>query len=73
MKAGTVEQGTAAYTKSYTWSKFDHNLIAGPHIDGEFHEGYTEDANSGAFYYIHSSKKWDFVYNGYGQHEILPL
>lgn len=57
MKAGTVEQGTAAYTKSYTWSKFDHNLIAGPHIDGEFYEGYTEDANSGAFYYIHSSKK----------------
>ena len=56
-----------AYTKSYNWSKFDHGLIAGAHIDGKFHEGYVEPANSGAFYYIHSDKRWGFVYEGYEQ------
>ena len=56
-----------AYTKSYTWSKFDHNLIAGPYIDDKFYEGYEEPANSGAFYYVHSEKRWGFVYDGYAQ------
>lgn len=55
----------AAYTKSYNWTKFNHNLIAGPHIDSEYHEGYNCEANSGAFYYVHSSGRWDFVYRGY--------
>ena len=55
----------AAYTKSYNWTKFNHNLIAGPHIDSEYHEGYYCEANSGAFYYVDSSRRWDFVYHGY--------
>lgn len=55
----------AAYTKSYNWTRFNHNLIAGPHIDSEYHEGYNCEANSGAFYYVHSSGRWDFVYRGY--------
>ena len=55
----------AAYTKSYNWTKFNHNLIAGPHIDSEYHEGYNCEANSGAFYYVDSSRRWDFVYHGY--------
>lgn len=54
-----------AYTKSYHWTKFNHNLIAGPHIDSEYHEGYNCEANSGAFYYVDSSRRWDFVYHGY--------
>ena len=48
----------AAYTKSYNWTKFNHNLIAGPHIDKEYNEGYDCEANTGAFYYVHSSKRW---------------
>lgn len=55
----------AAYTKSYNWIKFNHNLIAGPHIDSEYHEGYNCQANSGAFYYVYSANRWDFVYHGY--------
>ena len=55
----------AAYTKSYNWTKFNHNLIAGPHIDCEFNEGYNCEANTGAFYYVHSSRRWDFVHHGY--------
>lgn len=56
-----------AYTKSYNWSKFDHGLIAGPHIDDKFYEGYAEPANSGAFYYLHSEKRWGFVHEGFEQ------
>ena len=55
----------AAYTKSYNWTKFTHNLIAGPHIDSEYHEGYNCEANSGAFYYVNSLGRWDFVHHGY--------
>lgn len=55
----------AAYTKSYNWIKFNHDLIAGPHIDSEYHEGYNCQANSGAFYYVYSANRWDFVYHGY--------
>ena len=55
----------ASYTKSYNWTKFDHNLIAGPHIDSEYHEGYNCEANSGAFYYVNSPGRWDFVHHGY--------
>ena len=56
-----------AYTKSYDWSKFDHGLIAGPHINDKFYEGYVEPANSGAFYYIHSEKRWGFVCEDFEQ------
>ena len=56
-----------AYTKSYNWSKLDHDLIAGPHIDDKFYEGYDEPANSGAFYYLHTEKRWDFVHDDYRQ------
>ena len=56
-----------AYTKSYNWSELDHALIAGPHIDDKFYEGYDEPANSGAFYYLHSEKRWGFVHDGYRQ------
>lgn len=65
MSFNHVFVAAAAYTKSYNWTKFNHNLIAGPHIDSEYHEGYNCEANSGAFYYVHSSGRWDFVYRGY--------
>ena len=65
MSYNHVFVAAAAYTKSYNWTKFNHNLIAGPHIDSEYHEGYNCQANSGAFYYVHSSRRWDFVYHGY--------
>lgn len=55
----------AAYTKSYNWTRFNHDLIAGPHLDIEYHEGYNCEANSGAFYYVRSSRRWDFVHHGY--------
>ena len=56
-----------AYTKSYNWSKFEHSLIAGPHIDDKFYEGYDEPANSGAFYYVHSERRWAFVHDGFAK------
>ena len=56
-----------AYTLTYDWSEFDHGLIAGPHVDGHFYEGYDEPANSGALYYIHSEGRWGFVHDGYEQ------
>lgn len=65
MSFNQVFVAAAAYTKSYNWTKFSHNLIAGPHIDSEYHEGYNCEANSGAFYYVYSSRRWDFVYHGY--------
>lgn len=65
MSFNHVFVAAAAYTKSYNWTKFNHNLIAGPHIDSEYHEGYNCEANSGAFYYVDSSRRWDFVYHGY--------
>ena len=65
MSFNHVFVAAAAYTKSYNWTKFNHNLIAGPHIDSEYHEGYNCEANSGAFYYVHSSGRWGFVYRGY--------
>ena len=54
-----------AYTLTYSWSEFDHGLIAGPHVAGQFYEGYDEPAISGAFYYINSEKRWGFVHDGY--------
>lgn len=65
MRFNHVFVAAAAYTKSYNWTKFNHNLIAGPHIDSEYHEGYNCEANSGAFYYVDASRRWDFVYRGY--------
>ena len=64
---GRIFIAAAAYTKSYDWTKFGHSLIAGPHINGKFYDGYQEDANSGAFYYINSLKKWGFVHQGFEQ------
>lgn len=65
MSSNHVFVAAAAYTKSYNWTKFNHNLIAGPHIDSEYNEGYNCEANSGAFYYVDASRRWDFVYRGY--------
>lgn len=56
-----------AYTKSYDWSEFHHGLIAGKHVDGDFYDGYAEPANSGAFYYVNSARRWGFAYHGYEQ------
>lgn len=60
-----IFMAAAAYTKTYKWTEFDNNLIAGPHVDGEFYDGYEEHANSGAFYYASSSDRWGFVYDGF--------
>ena len=60
-----VFMAAAAYTRTYTWTKFDQSLIAGPHIDGGYYAGYDEPANSGAFYYIGSSNSWGFVHDGF--------
>jgi hypothetical protein len=56
-----------AYTKTYKWTEFADTLVAGPYVDGKFYEGYTAPANSGAFYYVHSARRWGFAHHGYEQ------
>ena len=60
-----VFMAAAAYTKTYNWTEFSHDLIAGPHIAEKFYEGYDEPANSGAFYFKNSSYSWGFVHDGF--------
>ena len=56
-----------AYTKKYGWTEFADTLVAGPYVDGKYYDGYFEPANSGAFYYVHSARRWGFVHHGYEQ------
>ena len=57
----------AAYTQKYDWTEFADTLVAGPYVDGKYYDGYFEPANSGAFYYVHSARRWGFAHHGYEQ------
>ena len=57
----TIFFAAAAYTKVYGQSEFNHDLVAGPHLNNGYFDGYECPANSGAFYYIPAERKWGFV------------
>ena len=54
----------AAYTHTYNWTVFSHNLIEGNHVvDGKFYEGSPCAENTGAFTY--AKRHWQIVYKDF--------
>ena len=54
----------AAYTDTYGWTEFSHDLIEGNHVvEGKFYEGSPCEENTGAF--IYANRHWQIVYKDF--------
>lgn len=54
----------AAYTDTYGWTEFSHDLIEGNHVvEGKFYEGSPCEENTGAF--IYANRHWQIVFKDF--------